>query len=85
MAKIEDFYNPEDIIAAMSDGDSGTDAHLQHFKNAFYGYLSVVMDSEELHPFSPGSARDASFQMGVAMAEHHLWVRDDRRRDDDEA
>lgn len=56
-------------------GDDTTcsdDARLQHLKHFFLGYRAQMTNDEETQPFSPGSARDISWQMGVAQAKKDM-------------
>lgn len=57
-----------DELRKELDATCDADDNLQHILYMFAGYRAGVTDDEETQPYSPGSARDASWQHGRQIA-----------------
>jgi hypothetical protein len=60
----------------FGNSDLGKYLHLHsntlHLIHVLAGYRALIMEDEELQPYSPGSARQYSFDVGVKMAKEEL-------------
>ena len=55
-------------IDATLDERCGSDANLQHLRYMFEGYRKRIWGEHHDRVYSPGSAKDVSYKMGVELA-----------------
>lgn len=58
----------DDIKQNHTNPSCSDDANLQHLIHLLAGYRAFVTNDEETQPYAPGSARQFSFDHGIAMA-----------------
>jgi hypothetical protein len=57
-----------DRLKQELDHTCSADNNLQHMMYMFAGYRTFIVNDEDQHPYSSGSARDISFQIGRKLA-----------------
>ena len=62
----------DDIKKYHQDPTCSVDSNLQHLIHLIAGYRAFITNDEELRPYSPGSARQVSFEEGIKMAKADL-------------
>jgi len=62
----------DDIKKYHQDSTCSLDSNNQHLIYLIAGYRAFVTNDEELRPYSPGSARQVSFEEGIKMAKADL-------------
>lgn len=62
-----DERDPVDVVDALYDRECGLDANFQHLRHWTEGYIAAVRGVPD-PPYSPGSAREVSWSMGVEQA-----------------
>lgn len=58
----------KDVLLSFPQGHLATSME-RHLLHMLEGYRTYVAGNQEIRPYSPGSARDESFQEGVRLAE----------------
>ena len=58
----------EDIIKNHTNPSCSDDINLQHLIHLLAGYRAFIKKDKELQPYAPDTARQFSFDHGVAMA-----------------